>query len=182
MSVHDSYSIFPGRNAQNHVLHFGNTARAREYPSPETAHWEEMVLQSPVPSLLPFSLPEPRSSRAQTKGSVSWPSPSLAWVAGEIGVSSFFPRFPPQPLRERFFIQYQIDFEYHPPKEYILNASDPGTGIIPPQRSALRIRMRAAHPLPQRHSINPPTHPPLLSFPFTRGPLLTRDGTYSYYE
>ncbi len=56
---------------------------------------------------------------SRTDEGMSWPFPSLAWVAGEIGVSSFFPGFPPQPLHGRFFIQDQMGFEYHPPKEYI---------------------------------------------------------------
>ncbi|PBK58262.1 hypothetical protein ARMSODRAFT_1010223 [Armillaria solidipes] len=53
ISVHDS--DFPGHNAQSRMLHFGDTAKASEYPSPET---EEMVLQGPVLSLLPLS-PKP---------------------------------------------------------------------------------------------------------------------------
>ncbi|PBK60196.1 hypothetical protein ARMSODRAFT_736999 [Armillaria solidipes] len=170
------------------------------------AQEEEMVLQSPVPFLAPnqtlvsitrchtelayqFAI-HPKSttteegdcpkslagsSRARTKGGVSWPFPSLAWVAGEIGVSSFFPRFPPQP---RFFIQYQIDFEYHPPQgiHYSLSLTRPipGTGIIPPRRSALRIRMRGAHSLP---SVTPSTHlSTLCSFPFHWGPFTYEGG------
>lgn len=63
------------------------------------------------------------------------------------------------------------------PKNTLLsffNASDPGTGIIPPRRSALRIRTRGAHSLP---SITPSTYPPpLLSFPFHWGPFTYKGG------
>ncbi len=45
------------------MLHLGYTAKARNYPSPETAQEEEMVLQSPVPFLLPL-LPQTKHSDA----------------------------------------------------------------------------------------------------------------------